>query len=239
MSEKTVREYYKSISEEDFPCYKGIPMLCENGLHEILQDLAEDFLSKGQKILDVGCGRGAFSLRMHDRGFNVDACDVYDHCLCKDKVNFINAKAENTKFEQIYDAVFMIEMLEHTESPFTLIRQYNAYVKNNGYMILTTPNVDSDISRTWFFLKGRHWYFDDHNVNQDGHITPVQFFQFKYLFDELGLRIVKKIDVLENRDIRIGFLWSFIQLLRLYQRAMRIPARDGKIAIYVVKKEAN
>ena len=236
MSEQTMREYYEE-NVDRMPGYKGIPMICVDGLHELVAETARRFISPGQKILDVGCGRGAFARRMHDQGFDVDACDLYDLCMCKDEVNFTCAKAEELDLKQVYDCVFMIELIEHTESPFDLIRRYGSLVKPGGYLIFTTPNVDSDISRAWFLLTGRHWYFEQHNVTGDGHIMPVHDFQVRHHLQESPLRIVDKIDGLENRSVSPGAFWGLLKLYRLYQKMKGLNSNDGTVSLYVLRKD--
>ena len=121
-TESSVREFYEGC--DSMPSYRGIPMLCVEGLHELLERTAFEFLSPGDRVLDVGCGRGALSLRLHDRGLVVDACDELDLCMCKEQVNFTCTSAEELDPGVMYDSVFMVELLEHTESPFQLLRLF-------------------------------------------------------------------------------------------------------------------
>lgn len=231
--------HYRSAAEEEngrHLRYRGIPMLCEEGLHELLGGVAQAELPPGARVLDVGCGQGALSLRLADLGFQVDACDQFDLCKCKEAVRFVHASAEAAELAGPYDAIFLVEVLEHVEAPFALLRKYAARLKPGGRLIVTTPNVDSDLSRAWFLLKGRHWYFDDACVKQDGHISPLHAFQLRWICGELGLRILREESVLENRTAAPGAFWAVIQLLRAWQRARRQPRNDGKIALWVLQR---
>jgi SAM-dependent methyltransferase len=240
MTHATIRQHYEGV--ETLPnahFYKQIPMLCAAGLHELIEETALRYLARGERVLNVGCGRGAFSLRMHDRGFDVDACDLLDLCMCKEQVRFRRVSAEQAAYPPgSFDALFLLELIEHTESPFGVIRKCVNLVKPGGYLFISTPNVDSDISRAWFLLTGRHWYYEDQNVTGDGHITPVHDFQLKYLFDDLGLDLVETVSMKEGRTIRRGVLWAVLKALRAYQRLKGLPPQEGEAKLYVVRRPA-
>lgn len=231
----SVAEFYQNLSGLDE--YKGIQMLAAKGLHEHLVKLATHDLPKHAKILDVGCGRGALSLRLHDADFKVTACDMYDLCECKSKIEFIHINANDYELNSDYDAVFIVEVLEHTEDPFSVIRKYAKHLKNDGVLYITSPSTDSLFSRAWFFLTGRHWYFDDKNIITDGHIMPIHKFQMSYIAKELHMTLTNE-DCLESRTANFGFLSLSILFLRIYNKLKRIPRDSGTVTIYRLYKNA-
>ena len=237
MSQATIASHYYNIEQHDsLRHYEGLPMICVEGLHELVEEIARTYLKPGQCVLDVGCGRGAFALRMADLGYWVDACDRLDHCMCKDQVNFFCIAAEQAKFERQYDAVFLLELIEHTEAPFAIMRQYAEVLKPGGYMIISTPNIESAISRSWFALSGRHWYFDDDNVKRDGHINPILDFQLAYIFAELGLRRIEQKAVYESRNLRMGAHWFLHRVLQTYEWLKGVQCNQGPCIVNVVQK---
>ncbi len=235
MSTQAIEQYYEQITHDNsFASYKGIPMLCEDGLHEAICDDAKRKLPAGANILDIGAGAGAFSLRMADNGFNVDACDQFDNCQCKDKINFFTANVENMQIHyKQYDAIFLIELAEHCESPRQLIQNYAKLLKPGGLIYITTPNVDSVISRAWFFLTGEHWYFDQKSIEEAGHIMPLHNFQLKYWFKYAEITMIDKIGLLENRQLNFGLLSLLVMASNLRQKIKGKPNHQGRIALYV------
>lgn len=228
------KDFYLSTTDRD--TYKGIQMFAVDGLHEHLGSTLKTSIKPGGKILDVGCGRGAFSLRLFDLGFKVDACDMIDQCECKDEVNFIHMKAEDVELpKKHYDAICMVEVLEHVESPFALLRKYSESLKDDGVLYVTSPAIDSKFSRAWFYLTGRHWYFEDENITNDGHIMPIHEFQMKYIADELGFKMMKE-DCHESRHAKLGFFYFAILLLKLYQTFKGKKKLDGPVTIYRFSK---
>lgn len=232
MSRASVKAYYETL-EDKFERYKGIPALCEPGLHAEVADLVCDLVPPGARVLDVGCGRGALALRLHDRGLVVDGCDLFDLCECKDRIGFIHASAEDAKFEHTYDAVLMIELLQATESPMGVMRRYAPLLRPGGYMLVSSPNVASDLSRVEFFLRGRHLYFEEHNVKQDGSITPVHEWQIRHAFEELGLEYLYTRGALEERKPPKGLAWSLLKLYYVYAKARGVAPDSSKISIFV------
>ncbi len=216
--------------------YRGLPMICVEGLHEQVAEEARRLLPAGARVLDVGCGRGAFALRMADLGFEVEACDLRDHCMCKDRVRFIKGSAESLEPTRTYDAIFMLELLEHLEDPFGVMRKYLSALSPGGHLVVSTPNVDSALSRAWFLLTGRHWYFDHHNVEGDGHITPIHGFQMEAFLRGAEVKWVDRIAGPEQRKVRPGLLWALRKLAHVRSRDSK--AREGASTIYVLRRPA-
>ncbi len=239
MSLASVDRYYENLdARSPLTRYQGIPMVCEPGLHERVAMLAEATLpASARSLLDVGCGQGALSLRLADRGFDVDALDMYDRCQCKDRVRFQRATVETAQFDRRFDAITLVEVLEHLESPFAVLRRCVEWLKPGARLFVTTPNVDSDFSRAWFMLRGHHWYFDEHRRANDGHITPVHDFQLREFCERAGLEMEHHEGALENRvpGRAHGVVMS---MLKAYQRVSGAPRREGRIAIYVLRKPA-
>jgi 2-polyprenyl-3-methyl-5-hydroxy-6-metoxy-1,4-benzoquinol methylase len=212
-------------------------MLCYPGLHEAVAERAERFLLSGQRVLDLGCGRGALSLRLHNAGLMVDAVDMLDFCMCKKEVGFHKTSVESylEKDTGPYDAVSLVEVLEHLENPFQTIRSSYRALKENGVMFVSTPNIDSDFSRAWFLLKGRHWFFGDANVNTDGHINPIHQFQIEFLFKEMSMTIIDEFSV----GAHPSGSWRFRALqalLRKYQSRRGLSPNNGVVRCIVARK---
>jgi len=238
MAQDSVRQYYEKL-EPKFEEYKGIKALSERGVHAEVVATTKQYLKPKDRVLDVGCGRGALALRLHDAGYEVEGCDIFDLCECKDKIKFTHTSAEEAHFEGLFDAVFMVEFLIAVEAPFSVMRQYAPYIKPGGYLIISSANVDADSSRIEYLLRGRKPYFEPHNVANDGALNPLHDFQFQYMFKELGLEQRLRRTILPFETPPPGFGWAAQRLLSTYRKLgsrSEDSGGDGRIAIYVAQK---
>lgn len=230
---------YYTKEVERYERYHGLPMICESGLHALIAEEVKEWLPSGKgKILDVGCGRGALSLRFSHLGHEVHAIDKFDLCMCSDRVKFIHGDAGTLNAgSDLYDVIFMVEFIEHLNSPFEVISSYVKYLKPGGKLIITTPNVDSDWSRAYFLLKGRHWYFEGENVKRDGHVSPIHRFQIEEWARQLKMNVEAYKGLLENRtDVKFGYLKLLYLMVRFHRWLKKSPVDDGKIGMYVLAR---
>src|SRR6218665_342672 len=122
--------------------YKGIFEMAAHGLHEAAAAAAKPYIEKCH-VLDVGCGEGAFARRLLDMGCTVDVCDLNTAQIKISGVNKIKADLNQPDFEtkipRLYDAVTALEITEHIENPWKLIRDIAAVLKPGGILVLSTP----------------------------------------------------------------------------------------------------
>ncbi len=92
---------------------------------------------RNKTALDVGCRKGIQTKRLIERGYEVTSIDIekeYIDCRIVDvnnKLPFNN----NT-----FDLIWCSEVIEHLKDPAKTIKEFNRILKDNGEMILTTPN---------------------------------------------------------------------------------------------------
>ena len=118
-------------------------------------------LPKG-KVLDLGCGDGNYSKRLKDLGFDVIAGDIdvarfkykneieFKHCDITKEIPF---PANH------FDYVLFLEVIEHLRNPYQVMPEINRIIKNNGSLIISTPNIVSLKSRFRFLFEASYEYF--------------------------------------------------------------------------------
>lgn len=105
-------------------------------------------MARGKDALDVGCGLGFFSKRLHDRGANVLAADL-GPSLVERTIKLVGCEGrvadalrlEETLGANRFDLVVSSECIEHTPDPYRAVRQMCRVLKPGGYLSLSTPNI--------------------------------------------------------------------------------------------------
>lgn len=190
--------------------YNNIPIQAVGQLHDRVYNAIRS-LPDVTTVLDVACGFGALSQRLIDSGYRVSGIDLmpYESIQCTDLMAYYELNLNHAWSSQVnsksglFDIVVSLETIEHLENPRLFFREAAACVKRGGHIILSTPNVDSLISKLWFMYRNRFVYFSDWYYKTSGHITPVFEFQVRQICSEQGLSI-KKILYLDHR--RFDFL---------------------------------
>lgn len=104
---------------------------------------------KGRRLLDVGCGNGAQTLRMLDRFAEVVGLDVVpEHLQVLEQNLPAGAHCRTVSYDggrmpfpdASFDAVLSIETLEHVEDESQTLREIHRVLEPGGLLILSVPN---------------------------------------------------------------------------------------------------
>jgi ubiquinone/menaquinone biosynthesis C-methylase UbiE len=128
-----------------------------NNFYEIAFDYIKRILGSvdGETILDAGCGNGAHSVRLAQRGFNVTAVDFSDEALklCKENLKYHNLDsivelqkesllALNFK-EDSFDNVLCWGVLMHIPEIRVALNELCRVLKPGGHLILCEVSKNS------------------------------------------------------------------------------------------------
>jgi 2-polyprenyl-3-methyl-5-hydroxy-6-metoxy-1,4-benzoquinol methylase len=132
----------------------------------------ETFIGKGSKrILDVGCGEGRFLsiLKEHgDKEWQLVGIDFEESAVkkCRDR-GFEAVVSRVEEYREGYgdfDAVIMLQLIEHVDDPLVLAKRVFDLLKPGGVFIIETPNRGG-LDFKWFkkrwwghFHFPRHWH---------------------------------------------------------------------------------
>jgi len=222
--------------------YNKIPIYCMYGVHEkVSKFISDKFSNKDVKILILGSGAGAFDERVIDLGYkNVTSVEFRSE-IYKSRGKIVERDL-NQDFYDLgkFDCVVAIEIVEHLENHFHFIRNIDSLLNVGGMLYITTPNVESSLSRAKFFLNGNLDFFNKKEVGETGHINPI----FKHIFlyhmkNNTGLDLVS---INTNRSV-----WDMDNYPIIKLKIMIIVARilslftkdknDSQISIFSIEKK--
>ncbi len=175
--------------------YRELPEYASEGLHSSAFALFRQFVPPGAKVLDLGSGAGAWAQRLHDASYAIVACDKEQPArkfeFAYHQIDLDQAFGERFGKGE-FDAVSLMEVIEHLENPRHLIRQVLPLLKNGGVLLLTTPNASGLYSRVRFFFTGQMSMFTDQAYAASGHITPLTAWQLEKIFAENDLEVLER-----------------------------------------------
>lgn len=224
--------------------YKGIQELAAFRLHTEVFGMLEPFLKKGMKVLDFGCGQGAFSQRLVDTGMIVDVCDL-DIDQVKANVNKkykldLNEPGIQDSITDKYDVIISMEIIEHIHNPWKYLADSISLLKDGGIIVLSTPNVSNFISRLRFLMKGTLLAFEKNDLAH-GHITPLTFIQLENMFKFYNLEIVKKGFA---GTVPLFHFYGFSRFILLRNTILPLlypfmsGPKKGRALVYILKKQS-
>lgn len=124
---------------------------------------------EGKKILDIGCGTARFLSECVKKGAAVTGIDASCKAAEVAKkyygLDIVCGFLEDIKKRGLlefksYDMAFSFEAIEHVEKPVEFIKTISEFIKEGGYLVLSTPNF------TLFKLEGPGYsgisYFPEH-----------------------------------------------------------------------------
>jgi 2-polyprenyl-3-methyl-5-hydroxy-6-metoxy-1,4-benzoquinol methylase len=144
----------------------------------------------GGTLLDVGCGSGRlwpFLRGRFDRYVGVDAVR-YDGFPAEGEFHAADLDAQALPFADAAEVVAAVETIEHLENPRAFVRALVRAAKPGGWVIVTTPNQLSLLSRATLLAKGEHNAFRD--ASYPAHITALLEVDLRRIAAECGLEEV-------------------------------------------------
>lgn len=152
ISDEKISEYYSEnyfYSDNDKFAYKDYDEL--EGLKAVtfqdrLQDL-DQYVTRGKKLLDVGCATGLFVREACQSGWDAYGVDISRYAveLANKKTNgrCYHASAETWPFEEeSFDVITALDCIEHVQDPIKFLKVCLKFLKDEGIILLETPNVD-------------------------------------------------------------------------------------------------
>ncbi len=176
--------------------------LWTRGLERRLQMVREHVALEGKRILDIGCGVGAFVRRMrefsqHVYGFDIDRGSIV--AAAEELPGLALAVGEFMPFaDASFDVIFLHEVLEHVDGDLATLREARRVLAPGGRIVIFAPN--------------RLYPFETHGI----------FLGKKYIFGNMPL-VNYLPDPVRNRLVPHARAYTASGLRRVYRKAKLRP----------------
>lgn len=168
----------------------------------------------GKKMLDLSCGDGETARLLARLGYRVVATDYGPPPPMTgiERVGGVDLNHLLPFQQSSFDAVDLVEVIEHIENQPQLIREIARVLRPGGRVLISTPNILNVVSRLRFlftgFLRGR--VRPAHYTSKPGqapNIYLLHFYELYYLLFHYGFEIEKL------RRTRVKFAVRFFTYL--------------------------
>lgn len=126
------------------------------GIDNIVRDLFLDRISQSEfklniasKVLEIGSHDGSMTSQILRYVDKIDVLepvlDLHQQIVEKagENVNIFSGTIESSEFGEDYDAIFLVHVLEHLESPIDALKQISQWLKPSGFLYLMVPNANA------------------------------------------------------------------------------------------------
>lgn len=218
--------------------YKGLPIRCAPNTHAVALSLLTTNISVRERVLDLAAGSGAWLSRLNDAGFDHFTAVELDTKRFEFKQVTPQPLDLNSDFSQKLDSsnfnlITALEIIEHLDCPRNFLRTIHQLLANDGYLLVTTPNIGHWSGRLRFLASAEHRYFKESDYYQQRHITAITDLHMKLMFREIGYELV----AYQTGGSFFGLFKKILVLpMSFFFKAFLGSHTDGDCCIYLVKK---
>lgn len=210
-SKKRIREIYKASY---YDSWKGT----EQGINQTTKkmksktfisylDLIERYMKlKNKFLLDIGCATGFFIEEANKRGALSFGVELSSYAAKEASKKFPKkiflGQIENIEFTASkFDAITMIDMIEHSLNPVKTLKKVYKIIKKGGYILLVTPNTKS----FWAKLLGKKWT----NFKEE-HLYYFSSKSLRGLIEKNGFDYIEGFNV--NKFLTLDYIYSQLEI---------------------------
>jgi len=138
-------------------------------------------------FLDIGCGAGNLFPFVRDSFQRYVGVDAVRYNGFPEGVDFVPADLDTDRLplhDNSTDAVAAVETIEHLENPRAFARELTRVTKPGGWIIVTTPNQLSLLSKVTLLLKNQFNAFQEGSY--PAHLTALLEMDLRRIAGECG-----------------------------------------------------
>ena len=178
--------------------YDRHPSLC--GMNDSFSKIYP-LVPSNSRILDVGCANGALSeLLYENKNCEIYGMDINTESIkkAKDKKVFsalhqvdLNTLKENdfSEYRQFFDCIICADVLEHLNNPLSVLQILCSFLKSDGNIIISIPNVAHASIKANLLLND--WTYTKIGILDETHLRFFTANSLPDFFQKSGLEIVE------------------------------------------------
>ena len=219
---------------------------------ELIQRIVHDADSE-IKVLEVGCDCGATLIEIKNRYPNSETYGYEINPQAAKIASFVtkvevgNLEDQAFSYEkEMFDYIIFGDVLEHLRNPEAVIKYCSDYLKDDGYMIASIPNL-MHVSVIKDLLAGNFTYTDTGLLNKT-HIHMFTYNEIVHMFDACNFNIDEIIgyDAGLNKEDRC-FIQRLMDLdtnasifmFEAFQYIMRASKKESKLKKIMIIEDTN
>ena len=108
----------------------------------LLKDISEKYFKKGDSVLDFGCNYGHSTKLLQNLGYKAEGVDVSEEAILYGKsigISNIFLSNEKTYTDGYFDAIMILDVLEHVEDDKKIFEYLTSVLKKDGIMVIMVP----------------------------------------------------------------------------------------------------
>jgi 2-polyprenyl-3-methyl-5-hydroxy-6-metoxy-1,4-benzoquinol methylase len=151
---ENIEKFYRNLEDQGYEDSREERL---TQTRKILGNLKK-YLPAG-RILDVGAGSGILveeALKAGYEAIGLEPSAWLQQKAAKRNLPVLVGVLPDDRINGQFDAVTLIDVIEHVEKPLELLAEIKKRLKPEGFLILTTPDVDSFFAK---MLKWKWWHF--------------------------------------------------------------------------------
>ncbi|MDY8134010.1 class I SAM-dependent methyltransferase [Aquimarina sp. 2201CG5-10] len=185
----------------------------------IRQEMIKYLPGNAKKIIDIGCGNGAFAEILKEKaGAEVWGIEYMDEeaQIAKEKLDKVfSGKCEDFLDElpdQYFDVIYFNDVLEHLADPYMVLDKVKHKLTAEGVVISSIPNVRYYNTFLNVLFK-KDWKYEGHGVMDKTHLRFFTGKSIRRMYEELGYSIVQQEGINKSSSIR-PYLYNIPVLFR-------------------------
>jgi 2-polyprenyl-3-methyl-5-hydroxy-6-metoxy-1,4-benzoquinol methylase len=152
-------------------------------------------IGQGKTVLDVGCAAGQLGEICEGNIFygvdgNEEAVKEASKIYKETKLSDLNTIPSKDLFETKFDFIVFADVLEHLLYPEKILEHFKTYLKDDGVIIVSLPNVA--LWRVRLNLLFGKFDYTDYGVMDRTHLHLYTFKTAKELLENAGLKVIEQ-----------------------------------------------